>query len=145
MMWWRAFISNFIHYCLVSRSEETARRPPLPLNTTKNRRRSVKYEFVPHNLEGQPHDTFFGHPDALNVVEVSLSFQYECEVSIDGEFCSSCTYCGDYKYTTDCTNIPNGRKTSCESAEVDDFRNELLLSIDQLVGFGLDIWSQPNS
>jgi hypothetical protein len=30
--------------------------------------------------------------------------------------CKSCTYCGNDKYTADCTNLKNGRATKCESA-----------------------------
>jgi hypothetical protein len=34
--------------------------------------------------------------------------------------CSSCSYCGndEAKYSTDCTNIENGRMVECESADV---------------------------
>jgi hypothetical protein len=28
--------------------------------------------------------------------------------------CQSCAYCGDEKYSADCTNIPNGRNVTCE-------------------------------
>jgi hypothetical protein len=30
--------------------------------------------------------------------------------------CKSCTYCGNDKYTADCTNLKNGRSPKCESA-----------------------------
>jgi hypothetical protein len=40
----------------------------------------------------------------------------ECEyVAMDGEACSSCSYCGNEKFSADCTNLPNGRIVQCES------------------------------
>lgn len=41
----------------------------------------------------------------------------ECDfVEVDGEMCSSCSYCGDETFTADCTNILHGRFVECESA-----------------------------
>jgi hypothetical protein len=49
---------------------------------------------------------------------------FNCTVAIQvkGKFtkCKSCQYCGDQKFTADCTNIANGRKATCELATTTD-------------------------
>jgi hypothetical protein len=53
-------------------------------------------------------------------VQVELDDDEVCKVTIHNKNkkteCKSCSYCGWQKYTADCTNIPHGRKTKCESA-----------------------------
>jgi hypothetical protein len=57
----------------------------------------------------------------LFTIEVGRDSQSnECYVSISpiqtyGQ-CTSCVYCGDDKYTADCTNLPNGRNVTCEAS-----------------------------
>jgi hypothetical protein len=52
-------------------------------------------------------------------VTVQRDQQDSCNVTIDvkglSSVCSSCSYCGDNKYTADCTYVANGRKVICES------------------------------
>jgi hypothetical protein len=64
-----------------------------------------------------------GKNDSPVRIELSVEFLYEnyfekdvnrCDVSIDEEFCQSCSYCGDDEYSVDCSNIPKGRITECE-------------------------------
>jgi hypothetical protein len=86
-------------------------------------RRDVQYSFVSQKFENQDFD-FASAP--ISVVRVALGMDWRCDVEVDGSTCQLCTYCGDDKYTTDCTNIPQGRMTYCESAKVDDFTNELV-------------------
>lgn len=41
----------------------------------------------------------------------------QCDfVDVDGVMCNSCEYCGNETYTVDCSNLPYGRMTVCESS-----------------------------
>jgi hypothetical protein len=37
-----------------------------------------------------------------------------CTVAVNDVNCTSCDYCGNETYSTDCTNIQNGRSVECE-------------------------------
>jgi hypothetical protein len=84
-------------------------------------RRDVEYSFVDKYFEGQE---FCDTPNT--VVTVSLTMDYECAVVVNGEECTSCSYCGQDQYTVDCTNMERGRTTECEAAVVDDNRNDFV-------------------
>jgi hypothetical protein len=49
---------------------------------------------------------------------------FNCTVTIQvqgkSSKCKSCQYCGDQKFTADCTNIASGRKAQCELASSTD-------------------------
>jgi hypothetical protein len=42
--------------------------------------------------------------------------------------CKSCSYCGNNKFTSDCTNVANGRKVQCELATPTDVYYPLTLA-----------------
>jgi hypothetical protein len=84
-------------------------------------RRDVEYSFVADDKyqgEEYPYDL-----QPVDTIKVSLTINYDCEVLVNDQACSSCSYCGDDQYTADCTNLPHGRTTMCELAAVDDFAN----------------------
>jgi hypothetical protein len=84
-------------------------------------RREVEYSFVVAEFEGTE---YLATPDTI--VTVSLTMDYECTVLVNGEECTSCSYCGQDQYTVDCTNVKQGRTTECETASVDDNNNDFL-------------------
>jgi hypothetical protein len=53
-------------------------------------------------------------------VSVERDDNDKCKVTVGikgkSTVCKSCTYCGNDKYTADCTNLKNGRAPKCESA-----------------------------
>jgi hypothetical protein len=53
-------------------------------------------------------------------VSVERDDNDKCKVTVGikgkSTACKSCTYCGNDKYTADCTNLKNGRAPKCESA-----------------------------
>jgi hypothetical protein len=54
-------------------------------------------------------------------IQVALDEDDMCTVTVNvkekSSECKSCKHCGNHKFTVDCTNVANGRKTTCESAE----------------------------
>jgi hypothetical protein len=54
-------------------------------------------------------------------IQVALDDADVCTVTVNvkekSSECKSCKHCGNQKFTVDCTNVVNGRKTICESAE----------------------------
>jgi len=55
-------------------------------------------------------------------LEVSVSWDKKCAVAINGEACRSCSVCkagsqSEASLSTDCTNIRQGRKVTCEPVE----------------------------
>jgi hypothetical protein len=53
-------------------------------------------------------------------IDVNRADDDSCTVTVDikgkSTQCKSCKHCGNHKFTADCTNVANGRKTKCESA-----------------------------
>jgi hypothetical protein len=53
-------------------------------------------------------------------IQVELDDDNLCTVTVNvkekSSECKSCKHCGKQKFTVDCTNVANGRKTTCESA-----------------------------
>lgn len=53
-------------------------------------------------------------------IQVELDDDNLCTVTVNvkekSSECKSCKHCGKQKFSVDCTNVANGRKTTCESA-----------------------------
>jgi hypothetical protein len=55
------------------------------------------------------------------MVSVKRDAFFECWVTVEvkgkSTMCSSCYYCGEETYSADCTNVKDGRSTTCESTD----------------------------
>jgi hypothetical protein len=69
---------------------------------------------------------------SVDWVSIKGKPQVNCTVSVSVKSkltkCKSCNYCGNNKFTSDCTNVANGRKAQCELSTVTDIYYPLTLA-----------------